>query len=74
MTDNQEVKTWPRASLEQVVMDEMNSIDDQRVKHFKLIFKYQETLALQNKEEGKLLWMWWSRNWGVVFWRDTNLR
>lgn len=51
MTDNQEVKTWPRASLEQVVMDEMNSIDDQRVKHFKLIFKYQETLALQNKEE-----------------------
>lgn len=39
-----------------MVIDEMSSRDDKRVKHFELFFKCQEILALQNKEEGKLFW------------------
>lgn len=39
-----------------MVIDEMGSRGDKRVKHFKLFFKCQEILALQNKEEGKLFW------------------
>lgn len=39
-----------------MMIDEMSSRDDKRVKHFKLFFKCQEILAFQNKEEGKLFW------------------
>ena len=37
-----------------MVIDEMGSRGDKSVKYFKLFFKCQEILVLQNKEEGKL--------------------
>ena len=39
-----------------MVVDEMGSRGDKSVKYFKLFFKCQEILVLQNKEEGKLFW------------------